>query len=80
MNGSQPGLSFLKDPKPIYCYIFRNNTLAYIFTVSKQPSDFIMPKSVISDMHLNLKLAKNVSVVLAWKYFISQTTPTFKVF
>jgi len=84
MKGSQPGLSFLKDPKPIRCYIFGNNllinTLTHIFTVSKQPSDFIMQKSVISDMHLNLKLAQNVSVVLACKCFISQTTPTFKVF
>lgn len=84
MTGSQPVLSFLKDPKLIYCYISGNNlltnTLTHIFTVSKRPSDFIMQKSVISDMHLNLKLAHNVSVAMACKCFISQTTPTFKIF
>jgi len=82
MKGSQPESSFLKDPKLIYCYSGNNlliNTLTNIFTVSKRPSNFIMQKSVISDMHLNLKLAHDVSVVLACKCFISQTTPTFKV-
>jgi hypothetical protein len=84
MKQSQPGLSFLKDPKLIYCYSSGNNllinTFTRIFTMCKMTNQFYNAKISHFWHASQLELPYGVSVVLASIRFRRQMIRTSEMF